>query len=163
MEKDQKTEKENQEQPEQKLSLSQDDFERQNAEIERLKSELGETREEVKRRRVDDRIDELKAMGLSQWPGLLAEVRNVMLSDDGGAALLLSEEKDGETAASKLTVTDVVERFIGALPTEDGKIVLSEQASTLSPEKEDEQRPPANEDTKSEEDRAKDARDFLYG
>jgi hypothetical protein len=104
-----------------------------------IEKENRELKEADRRKTVESRVKEIGEMGLSEHPGLLKEIRNIMLSDDGQPALMLSEEGRGEDA-QELTATAVVERVIQAMPTKDGRIALSEQA--FSPTQEAGGRPP---------------------
>jgi hypothetical protein len=71
------------------------------------------------------RISELEEMGLKEKPGFLKLYREVMLSDDGGAAVvLLSEGQENE----KLTALEILDRALDALKTDDGQVALSDQA-----------------------------------
>lgn len=80
---------------------------------------------DLKERRVEDRIKEISSWGFGEpgYSGFLAEIRNVMLNDNGGKALMFSE--DGNDV--QLTVTEAIDRVLDALPKEDGKVVLSKQ------------------------------------
>ena len=114
---------------------------------------------EARRNSVEQRVKELGELGLSQHPGLLKEVRNIMLSDDGQPALMLSEDGNGASPTSQ-TATQIVERIIEAMPKKEGKIALSEQAFTATPDDAASQgRPPvdASDENKSVEDRTNDA------
>ena len=73
----------------------------------------------------EKRISELEEMGLKERPGFLKLYREVMLSDDGGAAVvLLSDGEDKE----KLTAIEILDRALDALKTDDGQVALSDQA-----------------------------------
>ena len=73
----------------------------------------------------DMRILELEGMGLKERPGFLKFYREVMLSDDGNAAIvLLSDGQEKE----KLTSLEILDRALDALKTDDGKVALSDQA-----------------------------------
>ena len=104
------------------------DMDNQNMELsEDIKAKLARLAELEQRDRehsVEKRIEDLKALGLSEFPGFLKTVRSLLLADQGGTALSLSE--DGGEAKS-LTVSDIVNQLVDALPTEDGRIKLSEQ------------------------------------
>ncbi len=109
------------------------DLEAKNAEIESLREKASKQDEEIRAARVEKRISELSGAGLSEYPGLLAEIRGLMLADSGEETLSLSEApKEGaDPVEVKLSVTDALERVITALPTNDGKITLGEQHSDL--------------------------------
>lgn len=73
----------------------------------------------------EKRISELEEMGLKERPGFLKLYREVMLSDDGGAAVvLLSDGEDKE----KLTAIEILDRALDALKTDEGQVALSDQA-----------------------------------
>lgn len=123
----------------QRLELSEDAKQL----FESMNGRLAQAEAENRSFRVDRRIDELSDMGLSEYPGFLKEIRDVMLADDGGTALLLSEEVEGETKEVKLTATNIIDRLVEALPKEGDKIVLSQQI-TDETGKGRTQRPPAD-------------------
>lgn len=80
---------------------------------------------------LETRVEELKSIGFENMPGFLAEYRDIFLSDDGEAAIvLLSHDDDGnETSRKTLTGIELADRLIAAIPTDKkGKILLSGQA-----------------------------------
>lgn len=99
--------------------------------IRQIEEENRALRSDARRQTVERRVEEIGAMGLSEHPGLLKEIRNIMLSDDGQPALMLSE--DGSGKAESLTASDIVERIIAAMPKKDDRIALSEQAFNAEP------------------------------
>ena len=101
---------------------------------------------------VDRRINELKEVGFSEHPGLLSEIRNIMLADNADKEVLtLSEEVDGEAKEVSLSGLDIVERIITALPTkEDGTLALGE---TLLEANAGETPPETTKDERTEEER----------
>jgi hypothetical protein len=108
-------------------------------------AENKELRKKVHAMEVDKRVGELKEEGFSEYPGLLKEIRNVMLADNGSETLTLSETVDGKEEEISLSVTGAVERIISALPKQDGKVNFGEQHSAtddknrpdVDPEKDD--------------------------
>lgn len=112
-------------------------------ETEKLKLELSELKtraEEAENRAkeaerksrqadVEKRVIELSEAGLKAFPGFLKEARQVMLSDDGGPAVLMLSEKEGETP-KEMSATQIVESLIDSLPKKDDGVTfdLSEQA-----------------------------------
>lgn len=72
----------------------------------------------------DSFIRELKEMGLDEehgFSGMLNEVHQIMLADDGGAAVQsdhFADEKSNPTG--ELTLSDAVRRIFGALKTAEG-------------------------------------------
>lgn len=97
--------------------------------LEEKDAENKELRKKVHAMEVDSRINELKEEGFSEYPGLLKEIRGVMLADNGSETLTLSESVDGEEKEVSLSVTGAVERIINALPKQDGKVNFGEQHS----------------------------------
>jgi hypothetical protein len=108
------------------LDQAKKDWEESNLKL----AEENETlRKSVHRMQVDQRIGELEKVGFKNYPGLLAQIRTAMLADTGKPVLTLSEQEEGkEPVEVSLAVTDVIERFIEALPYEDGRLNFGEQA-----------------------------------
>jgi len=108
----------------------------------------------------DRRVDELKELGLSERPGFLKLYRAVKLSDDGGPAVVLLADGNGQ-AKEKLTALDILDRAIDALKGADEKVHLSDQHLVGG----EGEKPPADADgeKKSVEDRIAEARRDLYG
>lgn len=76
------------------------------------------------------KVDRLKEMGFAEMPGFLAEYRDILLSDDGEPAMVLlsHDDNDNETGRTTLTATEIADRLIAAIPTDDkGKILFSGQ------------------------------------
>ncbi len=119
------------------------------AEKEADKAEKESLRKKVHAMEVDARIGELKEEGFSEYPGLLKEIRNVMLADTGTESLTLSETVDGEEKEVSLSVSGAVERIIAALPKQDGKVNFGEQHSSTDDKNRPEVNP--NEDKSVEE------------
>ena len=118
------------------LSEAQSVLKQQQAEIDRLHAQ-------AHRRSVDETVAAWGQTPLKNMPGFLKKARNIMLSDDGGPALVMNlSEEDGGT--KELTATEIVTDLVGAMFDEEGKLQLSEQASTISPEHAAETRPPAH-------------------
>jgi hypothetical protein len=89
---------------------------------EALLARIAELEEAQHKAQVESRI----AAFSEDWkdhPALLKCIQEIMLSDDGGPALLLSEEGSDDT--QKLTASDIVERVMAAVP--KPSIQLSEQ------------------------------------
>ena len=110
--------------------------------LRQLEEENAQLKRDQRNATVESRVAELSEAGLDKHPGLLKELRNIMLSDDGQPALMLSEDGKGQNAQAQ-TATEIVERIVSALPTKDGKIALSEQAFATEPHG-DNGRPPAD-------------------
>jgi membrane-associated HD superfamily phosphohydrolase len=133
--------------------------------IEQLQAEANELRTqreqdaaELRASKVETRISELKDMGLEAFPGFLKAAREVYLSDDGGTAILLSEE--GNTSKTSLTASQIADRFIEALPKNDeGKVNLSEQ---ILSENADVKPPNDAKDELPREEKTKQVEDWLY-
>lgn len=124
-----------------------------NTELETENRDLSRTSRQAQ---VENKVKELGELGLSEWPGFLKTVRQILLSDDGAtAALLLSD--DGKTE-EKVTATEIVEKLIAAMPkSEEGKLELSGQASLGNGD----HTPPAEDNVIPFEDRYKEARQAL--
>lgn len=121
------------------------------AEIAEKNSRLESAARKEREVAIKERVRELGALGLSDYPGFMGVVEEIMLADAGVNTLNLSEDQDG------ITASDVVERLIAALPKKDDKIVLSEQATLL----ENDVKPADVEKPKTVEERAAVAREFL--
>lgn len=106
-----------------KLELSDDAKEL----FEQQKDEIAKLRTQVQSNEVRDYVEGLKKIGFDQFPGVLKEVRQIMMSDDGGPALLLSEEEG--KAKVEQTSSQIVRRIIDAFPLKDGKLEFAEQAT----------------------------------
>ncbi len=98
--------------------------------FESLMAENESLQEEKRKQRVNERIDELKGLGLDKHPGFLKTVRDIYLSDDGGPAVVLnlSDEQGNVVESKEQTATDIVDRLLAALPRDkEQKILLSDQ------------------------------------
>lgn len=139
------------------LQKEKDQVQAREDELTQLREEKTTLSQERHKRVVEDRIDELKQLGLSDHPGFLKVVRQVLLSDTGETSLTLSEDGKDKT----VTFSDVVNDLIDALPKKEGKINFGEQIESVSTDV----KPPENTDgeNKSAEDRLKEAEEFLYG
>lgn len=109
---------------------------------------------------VNDRISALEALGLKDRPGALKLYREVMLSDDGGPALILFSDSDDESKKERLTAIQVLDRFIDSLKA-DGSVSFSDQALHSG----NDDPPPKNADgeLKPLEERVEETRQALYG
>jgi len=123
---------------------------------EKLKKEAEEKKElqeKVHKMTVESRVAELED-DFKDHPGILKEVRNLMLADVAGEKVLsLSEQAEGESEAKEveLSLTEAIERIISVLPKKDGKINFGEQTN----ETENHNEPKSEVDeTKSVEERA---------
>lgn len=126
--------------PDEKVELSEaakTALEAANARIAELEATVETERSKSHKRAVNDRIEGLSKIGFAEYPGFLTKVREIMLADDGGAALNLSEE-DGATTT--MTATEVIDAVLDALPKEalDKLRGQAEDPLGLS----DEQKPP---------------------
>ncbi len=131
------------------------------AELERLREQNSALMAERRRDEVIDKVTSLS----EDWgdhPNFLGTVRDILLSDDGGTALLLSEYDDAGAATSsdpkKMTATEIVDRLIGAMP--KPQVHLSEQAhqTTTAKPKVD-----ATDEVIPHEDQVAAAREWLAG
>ena len=87
---------------------------------------------------VDKRIDELKELGLNERPSALKLYRDVMLSDDGGPAVILLSDEGQEK--KQLSAVEILDQFIVAIKGSDEKVALSDQALVTG----DDDKPPAD-------------------
>lgn len=68
-------------------------------------------------------IGELKEMGLTEergFSGMLVEIEQIMLADDGGPALQADYFADDHNKTGELTLSDSLKRIFGALKTAEG-------------------------------------------
>jgi hypothetical protein len=112
--------------------------------------------------RVATRIQELEGMGLKDRPGALKLYREVMLSDDGGLAVVLFADNQDESKREPLTALGILDRFIAGLTANgEGSVQFSDQAFQSG----NDNKPP--EDASGEklplEDRVKASKEALYG
>lgn len=116
-------------------------------ENERLKTQLAEVAKRERVRDADKLITDLKAMGMSEERGFTAFlkcVRDVLLSDEGDTAILLSED-DGEPAP--ITASQIVRNLLDTLPKgEDGKLTAQFAEQHTDPLNRSEDEKPSNED-----------------
>jgi hypothetical protein len=100
-----------------------------------------ELRAKIRSMEVDQRIEELKKAGFSSQPGLLDEIRGIMLADSGKQILTLSED-DSEVA---LSATDIVDRIVEKMPKDDdGRIKFGDQALAVDSQEAPPQTPDTN-------------------
>ena len=93
-------------------------------------AELARLRQERKVSGVKERLTKLSQMGFADCPGFLREVERILLADDEKPAARLDLSAEGKGVVL-LSVTDVLDRLIGALPVDGGKLDLSAKASLL--------------------------------
>ena len=125
------------------LDEARKDWEKSNL---KLAEENEALRKSVHKMSVDTRIAELEKVGFKKCPGLLAEIRTQMLADTGKPVLTLSEQEEGkEPVEVSLSVSESIERFIAALPYENGRLDFGEQALEV----EDVDVPPLTPDSKN--------------
>ena len=98
----------------------------QRAAIQPLLDENAKLKQSDRQSKAETRIAELSELGLNERPGALALYRQVYLSDDGGAAIVLLSDNGREK--ERLTALEILDRFIEAVKGSDGKVVLSDQA-----------------------------------
>jgi hypothetical protein len=118
-----------------------------------------ELAEDKRKSGVEKRVDELKAMGLSDQSGFLKTVRQVLLADKGEQKITLSEDGKDE----EISFSDVVNKLIGALPQKDGKINFGEMAQSLGVDRAEAPARDAADENKSAEDKYAEAYEFLHG
>jgi hypothetical protein len=100
-------------------------------------------------------IAELKTMGLSEergFSGMLVEIEQVMLADDGGAALQAEHFADDKNKDGVLTVSDAMRRVFGALKTAEGSTLKLGEAIPSPTEKLDDPDAPDGKPPKGNED-----------
>lgn len=130
----------------------------QRAAIQNVLDENQKLKGENREGKAETRIAELSELGLNERPGALKLYRQVFLSDDGGAAIVLLSD-DGKEK-ERLTALDILDRFIEAVKGSDGKVVLSDQALVSG----NDVKPPSNaegEVTKPLEERVAEAKSAL--
>lgn len=117
------------------LSDEAKEFQRkQNVEIQKLNTELAEKTKDEKKIRVEKRIADLSEEGLKEYAGLLREIESTYLSDDGDVALELKLSEHGHDVKIPETATQIVDRFIKALPrNKENKISFGEPSKLTSP------------------------------
>jgi hypothetical protein len=83
-----------------------------------------------------------------------------MLSDDGGAAVILFSDSSDEDKKERLTAVEILDRFINGLVA-DGGVTFSDQAARSG----NDNKPPldASGERKPLEDRVKESQEALYG
>lgn len=106
------------------------EFKAQQEENARLKARLDQLAAKDRKNEADSFIRDLKGMGLDEEHGFtefLKYTRNILMSDEGETALLLSDE--GDSTPRSVTAAGIVRELLSKLPTKDGKIAiqLSEQ------------------------------------
>ncbi len=126
------------------MALSNEELERlelsdeTRAALQGILNENAELQKQARERTVDQRIDELKELGLNERPSALKLYRSVMLSDDGGPAVVLLSD-DGQEK-EQLNAVQILDRFIEAIKGSDEKVALSDQALVTG----DDEKPPAD-------------------
>ena len=105
-----------------KLELSDE----QRSAIQPLLDENASLRVSTRESEADHRVGELKELGLEERPGFLTFYRDVFLSDDGGAAVVLMSDNGREK--ERLTALEILDKAVEALVGSDGKVMLSDQA-----------------------------------
>ena len=133
------------------------------ARIQSILDENATLQRENRTSKVDQRIEELKALtgiNLSDRPGALKLYRQVMLSDDGGPAIVLFSDEQDEEKKERLTALDILDRFIDGLKA-GADVQLSDQhfasGNDIKPPKD------ASRENKPLDDRVAEAKEALYG
>jgi hypothetical protein len=132
------------------------------ARVQSIIKENENLRRSTRTSKVDERVAELsnlEGLMLSERPGALKLYRDVMLSDDGGAAAVLFSDGD-ESKQERLTAIEILDRFIDALKA-DGGVVFSDQALQSGNDK----KPPATPEGERAplDERFESAKTALYG
>lgn len=97
---------------------------------EQLAEENQRLRGNSKKGEVESKVQKVSDMGFSECPGFLSEYRDILLSDDGEPAMVLfsTDDNGNETGRAALTATEIADRLINALPTDEkGKVLFSGQ------------------------------------
>lgn len=98
-----------------------------------LKTQLGEVKRASREETVKSRVKALQESGFPA--GFCRLYEETALADDGlaAASLNLSDDDGQQTGEQTYTVTEVVDRFIAALPTgQDGKLALANVANLVT-------------------------------
>jgi hypothetical protein len=132
------------------------------ARIQSIVDENANLRREGRETKADDRIEELKTipgLNLSDRPGALKLYRQVMLSDDGGPAVILFSEGD-EDKKEPITALAILDRFIDGLKGA-GDVQLSDQHFASG----NDTKPPTNAEGEKKplEERVEESKQALYG
>lgn len=90
--------------------------------------ELERLRQKDREREVDDKIDGLKEVGLSDNPGVLKFLRRIYLSDDGKPSAILLADDDAGLKQEEVSLSDAFDQFLDLLKNQEGKLELSSQA-----------------------------------
>lgn len=129
--------------PEVNMPLSREELDRlelsdeQKGYLSELLDENATLRASQRENDVENRLTELKGLGLEERPGALKLYRTVALSDDGApAAVLLSDNGQKESVSA----LEILDRFIEAIKGVDGKVQLSDQNLVRT----DDEKPPVD-------------------
>jgi hypothetical protein len=111
------------------------------AEVDPLRETNQSLAAQSKRESVEQEVQKLASIGFKDQPGLLKFTRRVLLSDDEepGAVLLSDNEmglsgsnSTGGSGREEISVAGAIRKFIELLPkNEEGKLMLSDQATLL--------------------------------
>lgn len=77
---------------------------------------------------VKERIAELKEIGFSEYPGMLKKIEELYLADEGDVVATLTLSEDGEDSKVELSVTDIVNAIVDAMPKDNDKLSFRDQA-----------------------------------
>ena len=126
------------------MSLNREELDRldlsdeQRAAFQKILDEKVELSARVREASAAERISELEEMGFKEKPGFPKLYRDVMLSDDGGPAIILLSDEGKEK--QQMTALEILDSAIEALQVE-GKVTLSDQALVSG----NDEKPPAEE------------------
>jgi len=110
------------------------ELEATNVKLSEQEEKIRDLERELHKKSVSEKIGGLKEVGFSEFPGLLKTIEELYLADEGSkvATLTLSEE-DGSSTEVELTVSDVVNKIVEAMPkSDDGSLKFSEQVSEFN-------------------------------
>jgi hypothetical protein len=133
------------------------------ARIQNIINENADLRRTSQTGKVNERIEELKSiegLNFADRPGALKLYRQVMLSDDGGPAIVLFSDGD-EDKKERLTALEILDRFIEGLKAGEGAAEFSDQhfasGNDRKPAKD------ASGEGRPLEERVEDSKKALYG
>jgi phage I-like protein len=98
--------------------------------ISEKESRIAELERKLRASSVKERIQELKEIGFSEYPGMLKKIEELYLADEGSAVATLTLSEDGKDTEVELSVTDIVNTIVDSMPKDDSeKLAFSDQAS----------------------------------
>lgn len=89
---------------------------------------IAELERKLRASSVKERMQELKEIGFSEYPGMLKKIEELYLADEGDVVATLNLSEDGKESEVKLSVTDIVNTIVDSMPKDDGKLAFRDQA-----------------------------------